>query len=432
MQHQNDSSEKAIMRRTVIIFGVCICVILGISQISPIKTAIFSILDILTPILIGVLMAYIINPMELRLEKLFLRCFSCIKKEHKRKSLSRTFSVAISIIALLLVIALLIFLIVPEFLLSLAELVKMAPDLFSKVVEWFSSHGQKELVLILNDNFDTVVTSVSGLLSGGVGNALSGILTGVANVFSFFVNFFISIVICVYALIEKEKFIGNFKKLTFALFKPSRANDILDVARYSNDMFGKFLSGKIIVSAIVGLVTFLFMTVADIPYSLLSAGVVAITNVIPYFGPFLGGIPTAAIILLTDLRKGIIYIIFLLVLQQIEGNVIEPLIMEDKTGVSKFWITVALIVCGGVFGVVGMLFSVPIFAVIFYIINRSVQRKLKQKNLPLDCEEYYNVGSYDEEKGALVPAPEKQPRKKISSVIKSWFERISNKDETDQ
>lgn len=429
MQSHNNSSENATMRRTVLIFGVCICVILGISQISPIKAAISNIMDILTPVLIGVLMAYIINPLEIRLEKLFLKCFSGIKREQKRKNLSRVFSVATSLVTLLLVIALLIFLIVPEFLQSLAELIKMAPALFAKVMEWFSSHGQSDLVVILSENFDTVVASVSGLLSGEVSNALSGILTGVANVFSFLVNFFISIVICVYALIEKEKFIGNVKKLTFALFKPSRANDILEVARYSNDMFGKFLSGKIIVSAIVGVVTFLFMTVAGIPYSLLSAGVVAITNVIPYFGPFLGGIPTAAIILLTDFRKGIIYIIFLVVLQQIEGNVIEPLIMEDKTGVSKFWITVALIVCGGTFGVVGMLFSVPIFAVIFYVINMSVERKLRQKNLPVNGEEYYNVGSYDEETSTLVPAPEKQPRKKISSVIKSWFARLSNKEE---
>jgi predicted PurR-regulated permease PerM len=316
---------------------------------------------------------------------------------------------------------------------SLISLIDKAPVIFANLFEWFSAHGQSAFVDMLNENFDTILESLSGWISGGVTSALSGLVNSVFAVFSVLANLFLSIVICVYALVEKETFLAQIKKIIFAVFKPARANDILQVARYSNDMFGKFLSGKIITSAIVGVVTFLFMTIAGIPYSLLSAGVVAITNVIPYFGPFIGGIPTAFIILLTDFRRGIIYVIFLIILQQIEGNIIEPLIMEDKTGVSKFWITVALIVCGSIFGVGGMIFSVPLFAVIFYVIKMVVERNLLRKNMPVPSEAYLNAGSYDEETQQLIPAPEKEKRKNISSLIKAWIARIKdNKQKKDK
>ena len=165
------------------------------------------------------------------------------------------------------------------------------------------------------------------------------------------------------------------------------------------------------------------------PYALLSAGIIAVTNVIPFFGPFIGGIPTALIVLLTDVKQGIIYIIFLVVLQQLEGNVIEPMIMEDRIGVSKFWITTALLLFGGVFGLAGMIFSVPLIAVLFYIIRIYTARSLTKKSLPLSSEEYTNVGSVDVETGKLCPPPQNIPRKNLRATLKEWRARIRHKDE---
>ena len=170
------------------------------------------------------------------------------------------------------------------------------------------------------------------------------------------------------------------------------------------------------------------MSVMGMQYALLSACIIAITNVIPFFGPFIGGIPTAFFVLLTNTRHGIIYIIFLIILQQIEGNIIEPMIMEDKTGVSKFWITVALLFFGGVFGLAGMIFSVPLIAVLFYVIKLYVERSLAKKQLPIPSDEYKDAGAYDEQAKALVPPPPASPSKRLRDTLREWRERKRNKD----
>ncbi len=427
--NQQENNSGVVTRRTVIIFAACICIILAISQIEPIANAFSSIMDVLFPVFIGVVLAYIISPLESFFERRFARQFSSRSVRTCRR-LSRGLGITLALLVLVAAIVLLLFLIIPEFLQSLSRLIDMLPSLTEKAGSWIGSVFDSESPLMhnLGEYIDSLGQSIVSWISGEFSSAVSGLLEGVISVFNFVLDFFIAIVVCVYALIEKRKFIAQFKKLIYAIFSPAHANDILDVARYGNHIFGKFITGKLITSSIVGIVTFAFMSLAGIPYALLSAGVIAVTNVIPFFGPFIGGIPTALIILLTDFRQGIIYIVFLFILQQIEGNIIEPLVMEDKTGVSKFWITVALLVCGGMFGVVGMIFSVPIFAVLFYVIKIAVERSLIKKELPLSPEEYLGVGSIDPETKELRPIPETAPKKKLRDVIREWRERKIHKD----
>ena len=218
---------------------------------------------------------------------------------------------------------------------------------------------------------------------------------------------------------------GNFDILDFLFCKEVQFLGLRADAK--DRLFGKFVTGKLITSTIVGLLTFLFMTIVGIPYALLSAGIIAITNVIPFFGPFIGGIPTAFIVIINDFRQGIIYIIFLLILQQVEGNVIEPMIMEDQTGVSKFWITFALLLCGGVFGIAGMIFAVPLFAVIFYTVRIYIERALGKKQLPLSSTEYSNVGGIDSETNRLTPIPERAGHKRFGQAVREWRERVKNR-----
>ncbi|MBQ1206204.1 MAG: AI-2E family transporter, partial [Clostridia bacterium] len=262
-------------------------------------------------------------------------------------------------------------------------------------------------------------------------SVIGGLISGATEVAFFIVDLLVSFVVCVYALLEKNRFLGQIKKIIFAVFSPKRANDILDVARHGNSVFGKFIIGKLISSSIVGTITFLFMTAVGMPYALLSAGVIAVTNIIPFFGPFIGGIPTAFIILLTDAQYGIIYVVFLVILQQLEGNIIEPMIMEDRTGVSKFWITSAVLFFGGVFGIVGMIFSVPIIAVLFYIIRLAVERSLARKGMPVNSMTYRTAGSVDPESMEILPIPEQPPHKKLRQTIREWRNRITKKDEND-
>ena len=364
------------------------------------------------------------------IEKFFLSIFKKAKRLSREsiESFSKVSAVIISLICLLLFIALLLFLIIPEFLDSLTKLIDIAPSLFQKVVAYVSEINDTESVFWHNisQSLDSVVDALTSWIGGEFSAAVSSLVEGVISIVSFLFDFLISLVVFVYALLEKNKFIAQSKKLIFAIFNPKSANDILNIARYGNDVFGKFISGKILTSTIVGIVTFAFMSIAGIPYALLSAGIIAITNVIPFFGPFIGGIPTVFIILLTDVRDGIIYGIFLVVLQQIEGNIIEPMIMEDKTGVSKFWVTFALLLFGGVFGLAGMIFSVPLIAVLFYTIRIFVERSLASKSLPIPSDDYLSAGGVDVENGTLTPIPEKEPRTTLKETC-SKFKRKKRK-----
>ncbi len=426
-QNQMNTNERrpyAVMLRTVIIFAICICAILLVSQFDAVKNVAKSVISVLSPVLTGVILAYIINPIDRMLEKAFKRIFSKFKKLSPLavKKISRSFSITLSMIFLIAMIVLLLFLILPDFWESLVRLVDIAPDLFDVAVARLDEFLKTDNALVKNlgGYIDTIGASITAWFETELMSAVSGVVESVIAVVGIIVDFLIALVICVYALIEKRSFISQSKKIIFALFKPSVANDILDVARYSHTVFGKYISGKILTSTIVGIVTFVFMSVCGMPYALLSAGIIAVTNVIPFFGPFIGGIPTAFIVLVTNPKQGIIYIIFLVVLQQIEGNIIEPLIMEDKTGVSKFWITAALLVFGGVFGLVGMIFSVPFVAVLFYCIRKNVERKLEKKSLPIPSRTYLNVDAINTENGTLCEKTSQPVRKKIRERISEW------------
>ena len=429
------NNSAKITRRTVVIFALCIAALLIVTQIDAVKSTLSWLGNTLSPILVGVVLAYIINPLCMFFEKRFKRLFSKSKRmsAKTRHKLSRGLSILISILILIAIIALLLFLIIPEFLDNFKKLIDIAPSLVGKAGDWLS--GSVESDNTFGQNIGQAIQGLEQNITDWVGGTLSsviaGLIAGATEVAMFLVDLLVSFVVCIYALLEKNRFLGQIKKIIFALFSPGRANDILDVARYGNSVFGKFIIGKLISSSIVGTITFLFMTAVGMPYALLSAGVIAVTNVIPFFGPFIGGIPTAFIILLTDLEYGIVYIIFLLVLQQLEGNIIEPMIMEDRTGVSKFWITSAVIVFGGVFGIAGMIFSVPIIAIIFYVIRIAVERSLVRKGLPINSMTYRTVGSVDPEAMTLQPIPEQAPHKKLRDTVREWRERITKKDKNE-
>ncbi len=423
----NDKNEQgrnkafAVTSRTVIIFFICIALILIISQFDMVSRVFDWLAGILSPVFVGVILAYIINPVARVIERwIFALCSRSDGMSARLKhKLSLGLGVLFSVIFMLMCIALLLFLIIPEFLESLEKLIVIVPSLFTDVVADISELTASDSAFMHNFGayIDAAINKLVEWIGGEFSAVVSGLAGSVISVVNFLFDFLISLVVCVYALIERDRFVAQSKKLLFALCETSRANDILDVARYGNEIFGKFISGKLITSTIVGIVTFVFMTVMGMPYALLSAGVIAVTNIIPFFGPFIGGIPTAFIVLLTDFRYGIIYAIFLVVLQQLEGNVIEPMIMEDRTGVSKFWVTAALLLFGGVFGIAGMIFSVPLIAVLFYIIRICVERKLEEKSLPIPSGAYQTVGSVDPGTGEMLPPPKKEPKKTLLGMF---------------
>ncbi len=427
---ETNKIANAVTTRTVIVFVGCVAALFLIAQFDAITRVIGNIVGTLSPALIGAVVAYILNPLTVFVERRFSHLFVKFKKmkDSTRKRASRALGIIISLIVLVAVVLLLLFLIIPEFVDNVNKLVDIAPELFDRAQNGLAKLLESDSVVLqkIGEYADEGIEYIAGFVGERIGSAVTGIIESVVSAFSFVLDLMIAFVICVYALIEKDSFVSQSKKIIYAVFSKARANDIIAAARYGNEVFGKYISGKLLTSAIVGVVTFIFMTVMDMPYSLLSAVIIAITNVIPFFGPFIGGIPTAFIVIVTDFKLGIWYIIFLLILQQIEGNIIEPMIMEDKTGVSKFWITFALLLCGGLFGIVGMIFSAPIFAVLFYCIKVMVERSLKAKGLPVASTAYLNVGSIDVETGKFHLPPSPAPRKKFTQALKQWWDRIQN------
>ncbi len=407
-----ENTSGAAMRRTVFIFALCITAIILLSRIDAIKSAVGWLFGILSPILIGVVLAYIINPVYVWVEKLFLKDFAkCKRMSNKwRLRLSHGLGVALSVSFMLAVIALLLFLIIPELLESLEKLIKLTPSIIDNASEWLNAQKDSDNIFMrnLSDIVAQALASISDWLKNKAADALGSVISSVYSVVMFIFDFLIAILVCIYALLEKKQFIAQSKKMLFALYNPEKANYILSAARYGNHIFGRIVSGKILTSAMIGVVTYIFMLIMKMPYALLSSAVVAVTNVIPFFGPFIGGIPTCFIIMLNDVRQGIIYGVFCIVIQQIEGNVISPKIAEEKTGVSQFWVTFALISCGGIFGLMGMLFSVPALAVLFYCIRIAVERRLREKGLPIPSAEYLNVDAYDTETESFVLHPDSE------------------------
>ena len=201
-------------------------------------------------------------------------------------------------------------------------------------------------------------------------------------------NFIVGVIISIYVLFSKEVFAGQAKKITFALFSAPAANQCIKDARFISDTFIGFISGKIIDSIIIGVICFAGTTILKMPYALLISVIIGVTNVIPFFGPYLGAVPSTILILMVNPVQAIYFVIFILILQQIDGNLIGPKILGQSTGLSAMWVVFAILLFGGLYGFVGMIIGVPLLAVIFGVLRGIVNALLRKKGLSTDSRDY--------------------------------------------
>ena len=234
-----------------------------------------------------------------------------------------------------------------------------------------------------------VLPSVQEIIS----EVSTSLIGSVVDLLVWLFNFIIGIIISIYLLSSKELFCAQAKKITYALLREERANNLINNMRFANKTFGGFLIGKILDSFIIGILCFIGTSVLKIPYALLISVIVGVTNIIPFFGPYLGAIPCALILIMINPIKCVVFLIFVLVLQQFDGNVLGPKILGNSTGLSSFWVIFSITVFGGLFGVLGMFVGVPVFAVIYAAIKTFVSQRLVKKNLPADTN-YYMQNDY--------------------------------------
>ena len=209
------------------------------------------------------------------------------------------------------------------------------------------------------------------------------------------VDILVALVICVYILNSKEIFVAQSRKLVLAVFKKERAEKFFELGRISNQTFGGFINGKIIDSAIIGVLCFIAMTLLNIPMTMLISVVIGVTNIIPFFGPFIGAIPSIIILLIVEPVAALKFGIMILILQQLDGNIIGPKILGKTTRLASFWVMFAIIVGGGLFGFPGMILGVPVFAILYTYISRGVNNRLKEKQLATRTLVYEDFSKYN-------------------------------------
>ena len=276
--------------------------------------------------------------------------------------------------------------------------------------------------MIRNKITDTVETFFEDDIFSKVQTYLTSITSGVIYGVKFVLNVIVGLIISVYVMADQEHFAGQAKKIVYAMFKPVRANVIVDTVRKSNEIFSGFISGKILDSAIIGVLAYIVLAIMKMPDTVLVAVIIGVTNVIPFFGPFIGAIPAILItlligavpsfiiIVLQNPIQGLYFLIFIVVLQQIDGNIIGPKILGSSTGLSAFWVVFAILVFGGLWGFPGMLLGVPLMAVIYYVAQKTVSYFLKKRGLTTDTLAYVYLTKVDKESNQ--PVYDKNPSKK--------------------
>ena len=323
----------------------------------------------------------------------------------KLKKLSNGLAVGLSMISGLLIVYALIIMIAPQLFSSIQTLWLSLPDKISALYAWaMATFGENEkLVSLFNTVYNTVNTDLQNWADNtlapyvsSVVSIVSGVGSSVWKVLMFLYNLLIGLIVAVYLLFSRKKFARQSVLIIRSALKPKWAELLLDEVAFIDRMFGGFIDGKILDSAIIGVLCYIGCTIFRFPNALLVSAVVGITNVIPFFGPIIGAVPSTLLILIESPIKALWFVVFVLALQQLDGNVIGPKILGDRTGLSSFWVLFTIILFGGLWGVFGMVIGVPLFGVIYDTVKKLVRRGLDRKG-QIEVWEKYKADYPDEE-----------------------------------
>ncbi len=400
MKLKPNSKYNTISAYVIVTFCICLLILVTLFKFSILRVIFGKLLKVTAPIIWGIVIAYLLSPIVNVFEKQLSKLI-CRKK--KRPKPVRVLSITLTLLLFVASIYMIISSIVPEIIDSINNIfgnMQSYFDIIKNVVERNfeklkrTNPELKDFIYREMDSIESVAMSMVNTLKPQLENILSkdGPIANITgSALSFIVglkNFLLGIVISVYLLYSKEHFIGGIKKFICAVFNEKRSMRILYVGSVTNRVFLSFLSGKALDSLIIGMLCFVSMVCLGLPYTVLISVIVGLTNMIPFFGPIIGAIPTGFLILLVNPKKAFIFAIMILVLQQLDGNIIGPKILGNQLGVGAFWILFSIIIGGGFFGFIGMFLAVPVFAVIRSLVNEFVDTKLSRKMLSTNIDDY--------------------------------------------
>ena len=345
--------------------------------------AISKLTGILMPFIYGAVIAYLLKPVCNCVENFLRRLLP-----EKMGTAANMLAVTISLLFGILVVYALIMMIVPQLITSVTTLYYTARNNLNDFVDWASHQeiiaSNQKLLDFIETSYDNLQDTLDNLvrtkLVPSMQSLLSGAALGVMSFVTFLKNIVIGLIVSVYLLASRKKFGQQGKLILYSLVKPRWADLIMEEVRYADRMFGGFINGKILDSAIIGVLCYIACLIFKFPSALLVSVIIGVTNVIPFFGPFIGAVPATLLILIQNPIKALWFVLFVLVLQQVDGNIIGPKILGNTTGLSSFWVLFAILLFGGLWGFVGMIIGVPLFAVIYDVIKKLVFHGLKRND----------------------------------------------------
>ena len=387
---------------SVIVIALVISLIF--SKLGIIASALKTVVSTVSSVLYGVVMAFLMAPVYDRIsawvEEILSSFFPKWKKSGKWAKFIATLA---CLIILIFVIFALIMIIIPDLVNSITNVIGYAPDGMSNLENWLKDILNKnpDLEKLVIGNYQDISERVSDIATTNVlpnvNTYIKNLSSGVINALGVVVNIIIGMMVMMYLLNMKTTLSSQAKKIVYSMAGVKIGNEIVTEARYIKNMFEKFIVGKIIDSIIIGIINYFFMVIIHMPYALLISVVVGVTNVIPFFGPFIGAIPSIVLLLLVSPVTALQFAVWILVLQQVDGNIIGPKILGQTTGLPSFWVLFSILLFGGLFGIVGMIIAVPTWAIIYRTISRVSEHFLRKKGLEPDSGSYVNLDYIDEE-----------------------------------
>ena len=431
----DEEKKKYLYWGLTIISSVTIIILIGytIFNMPAVIGAVGKFFRIIMPVVDGFVIAYLLSPLIDFIERIILneKTKKWIYKDHeyggeispekkaKIHKRLRVFSIIVVYTFAIWLIYLFFSFVIPEVVKCIENIVNQFPEYSENFINWINK------ILIkypqLEKKFQELLTTYQDEINGWVATNIIGrgkdvalgLSNGVFSLVKWIMNLMLGVLISIYIINSKELFIGQGKKIIYAMLRRETANAFIHNVRFTNKTFLGFFSGKLIDSFIIGFLCYIIMSIMKLPFAPLIAVIVGVTNIIPYFGPFIGAIPSALLILMVDPKQGLYFIIMILLLQQFDGNILGPMIFSQSTGLSAFWVIFAITFFGGLWGVVGMLVGVPLFAVIYTAFRAWIASAIKQRKLPNNTKEYVHV-DYIDENGLFVKLPENEVRNIVS------------------
>ena len=384
---------RARTRSNIVVVCVAVLLIASMYYFGTIWGWITDIFDTVLPFLIGFGIAFLLLPIVNRMEDFNNRVFF---KKNQRPRLNRALSTAVAVIVLLAMVAGFMAILVPQLITSVKSILQYAGNFialnsdrineFLVKYEFLSIEGEKLVIA-----WENIISELMNNITLLVNNA-KGIIFGIGSgVYAVIFHFLVGLIAAFYLLMDKETFCAQVKKGLYATFKRSTCETLIYWTRRAHKIFAGFITGKILDSIIIGIICYVCMLIFRIEYPLLISVIVGITNIIPFFGPVIGAVPGVLILLLVNPLSALWFTVFILVLQQLDGNVIGPFILGDYVGVSAFWIMMSIVIGGGLFGFTGMLLGVPVFALMYAIARSIADVRLRERGLPIPSAAYVDA-----------------------------------------